>query len=135
MNKLWVAIGFYANLIVIILAWLCSTITIFASKSLLDMVLNSVAVLFMIQIDDEIVTFSDYDNVLHTMAEFASKSRAEAGCDKIAEFLLKIQVLWAKPRVCALVIFPLTLVPPLFTLFCYGPSLYDENCDSNTDSN
>ena len=127
-SKIWVAIGFYANLMSLVLAWLCSALVVFASKDMLEMVLNSVAVLFIIDIDDLIVQGSDYDNVLLTLGSWASKSSASAALDKIAETLLKIQLLWSKPFVCTLIVTPLTMIPPLFTILCYGLSGYDENC-------
>ena len=120
-----VAIGFYANLIVLILCWLCSSLIIFASKDMLEMVLNSVAVLFMITIDDEIVAFSDYENVLSTIGGFSSKNAAVACVDKFAEILLKIQYVWTKPFICTLILTPLTLIAPLFTIMCYGEDQLD----------
>mmetsp|Transcript_48619 Transcript_48619/g.77776 ORF Transcript_48619/g.77776 Transcript_48619/m.77776 type:complete len:253 (+) Transcript_48619:21-779(+) len=127
-SKIVVAIGFYANLIVLLLCWFCSTVIIFASKDLLDMVLNSVAVLFMISIDDEIITFSDYERVTTAMADYASKSSAEACLDKLAQALLKLQLLWSKPMICTAIVSILTLIPPVFTILCYGPVQYDTDC-------
>merc|ERR1712176_1694671 len=117
-SKIMVAIGFYANLIVLILSWLCSSLIIFASKDMLEMVLNSVAVLFMITIDDEIVAFSDYENVLSTIGGFSSKNKAAACVDKFAVILLKIQSIWKKPCCCTMILTPLTLVAPIFTIMC-----------------
>lgn len=124
-SKIMVAIGFYANLIVLILCWLCSSLIIFASKDMLEMVLNSVAVLFMITIDDEIVTFSDYENVLSTIGGFSPKNKAAACLDKFAEILLKIQYIWTKPFICTLILTPLTLIAPIFTIMCYGENQLD----------
>eukprot|EP01083_Nonionella_stella_P259632 886245_1 len=111
-SKILVALGLYANIIVLILSWLCSSIVVFASKDMLEMVLNSVAVLFMITIDDEIVGFSDYNNVMATMTTWSSSSKASAVLDKIATTLLKIQILWSKPMVCTFIITPLTIIAP-----------------------
>eukprot|EP01084_Bolivina_argentea_P320622 556324_1 len=120
-SKIWVAMGLWANIIVLIMSWLCSVIIIYTSTTMLDMVLNAVAVLFMITIDDEIVTFSDYENVLKTMSSYSSQSKAGAIFDKIGGGLLKIQILWGKPIICTAVLTPLIVVPPLFTILCYSP--------------
>eukprot|EP00485_Elphidium_margaritaceum_P023147 CAMPEP_0202712646 /NCGR_PEP_ID=MMETSP1385-20130828/43558_1 /ASSEMBLY_ACC=CAM_ASM_000861 /TAXON_ID=933848 /ORGANISM="Elphidium margaritaceum" /LENGTH=256 /DNA_ID=CAMNT_0049372737 /DNA_START=9 /DNA_END=779 /DNA_ORIENTATION=+ len=127
-SKIWVCIGLYTNVMVLLLCWLCSVIIVFASKSLLDMVLNAVAVLFMITIDDEIVTFSDYDNVLATMASYSSKNAASRALDKCAEKMLNLQVLWSKPWLCSVVMLPLTIAAPLFTIICYGPAEFSADC-------
>eukprot|EP01083_Nonionella_stella_P069356 184877_1 len=141
-SKIWVAIGFYANLITLVLSWLCSSIIIFASKDIIEMVLNSVAVLFMITIDDEIVGFSDYENVTTMFGSYSAKNKASAWLDKVAEGLMKIQVIWDSKRtvicgkpceVCTFIMTPLTIVAPLFTIMCYGMSAYDEDCNLITE--
>ena len=118
-SKIWVALGFYINLFSLLLSWFCSTVIIFYTDNLLDMILNSVAVLFIIQIDDDIVTFSDYENILKTMAAYSSQNLASKWLDKLAAALLKIQLLWSKPKVCTFVITPLTVLPPIITILCY----------------
>ena len=91
------------------------------------MVLNSVAVLFIITIDNEIVFDSDYLNVAR--GGWSSKSSAGAILDKGAVWLMKVQSLWTcKPIFCTVFITILTLFAPVFTIMCWGPSQLDENC-------
>ena len=124
-SKIWVAIGFYTNIIVLVLCWLCSSIIIFATKDLLEMVLNSVAVLFMISIDDEIVSFDDRNNITNMGAsgpKSGAAAAASAGLDKIATNMMKLQRLWEYNLVCTVIITVLTIIAPLLTILCYGPA-------------
>ena len=91
------------------------------------MVLNSVAVLFIITIDNEIVFDSDYANV--SRGGWSSKSKGAAILDKGAVMLMKVQSLWTcKPMFCTFFITILTLISPIFTILCYGPSEFDADC-------
>ena len=94
----------------------------------------------MITIDDEIVTFSDYENVLSTMSSYSNKSSAAACLDKIAETLLKLQKLWefqlfGKLPICTLIMTPLTLIAPLFTILCYTLIILNIVCYANNKKN
>eukprot|EP01084_Bolivina_argentea_P278135 475033_1 len=63
-NSLWIGVGLWVNLFSLILSWFVSCIIIFTSEDILNMVLNSVAVTFMLTLDDEIIGASDYNRIV-----------------------------------------------------------------------
>ena len=92
------------------------------------MVLNSVAITFLITIDDEIVLGNDYRNLRELDGADNSFCQAvNVVYAKIGGLLLKIQPLWEKEvhwknyatTFCDIFLCPLMIVLPLFVLFCY----------------
>merc|ERR1712204_550 len=69
---------------------------------------NSVAVLFMITLDDEIVSFSDYSQVTMSLGQ-AQVNRVCAACGVVGTVLLKLQVIWRIPYLCSLLVFPFVI--------------------------
>ena len=118
-SRFWVAVGFITNIIVLLLTWVCSTITIMSSKTLDVIVLNSVAVLFMVVLDDEIVSFADYSQIPNALGQ-GSVSRICQACDIVGGLLLKIQLLWKIPYICSILMFILTVIVPIGVLGCYN---------------
>merc|ERR1712228_730585 len=110
--------------------WICSTLTIMTSKGIDVIVLNSVAVLFMITLDDEIVTFSDYSQVTMYLGQ-AQVNRLCAACGIAGTVLLKLQVIWRIPYLCSLLIFPFMVVIPIAVLGCYNSDTFIDpnNCE------
>lgn len=132
-SKFWVAIGLWTNVIVLLLTWVCSTITIITSKGLDVIVLNAVAVLFMVTLDDEIVTFSDYTDVQQYLGQ-GSVSRICSACDLIGAILLKFQLIWKIPYFCSILMFPFVVVIPIGVLACYNSDIIINPNDCTTDT-
>lgn len=122
-SKLWVAVGLWTNTLVLLLTWICSTLTIMTSKGIDVIVLNSVAVLFMITLDDEIVSFSDYSQVTMSLGQ-AQMNRFCAACGIVGTILLKLQIIWRIPYFCSLLIFPFVVIIPLCVLGCYNADTF-----------
>eukprot|EP01084_Bolivina_argentea_P240386 403872_1 len=122
-SKFWVAIGLYTNLVVLLLTWVCSTITIMTSKGIDVIVLNSVAVLFMVTLDDQIVTFADYSQIQMSIGQ-GTVNRCCSALDLVGGLLLKLQLVWKIPYFCGILMFPLTVVVPVLVLGCYNDSQY-----------
>lgn len=93
-----------------------------SSKTLDVIVLNSVAVLFMVVLDDEIVSFADYSQIPNALGQ-GSVSRICQACDIVGGLLLKIQLLWKIPYVCSILMFILTVVVPIGVLACYNDEI------------
>jgi len=130
-SKLWVAVGLLTNILVLFLTWVCSTITIMTSKGIDVIVLNSVAVLFMVALDDEIVTFADYSQVEMSLGR-GTVSRVCKACDILGGLLLKIQLVWKIPYFCLILVFPLTVAIPVFVLACYNSTEIIDPITCNT---
>lgn len=64
LNQIWLRLGFSINLFVAILAIYGSFLVIYFSTSSLDMVLNSVALFFIVELDDLLVRNKDYQRIL-----------------------------------------------------------------------
>ena len=93
------------------------------SKGIDVIVLNSVAVLFMITLDDEIVTFSDYSQVTMSLGR-AQVNQLCAACGIAGTILLKLQIIWRIPYLCGLLIFPFVVIIPLSVLGCYNSDTF-----------
>ena len=108
------------NTLVMVLTWLCSVMTILTSKGIDVIVLNSVAVLFMIQLDDQIVLASDYQTAGSVIGSPQPMGRVCDIMDKIGYLMLKIQKIWTVPYFCSIIIWPLIVMVPLSMLRCYN---------------
>merc|ERR1719229_501930 len=71
-NKVWLRIGFTVNLFVSIIAVFGSFLVIFFTDNSLDMVLNSVALFFIIELDDLLVKNSDYDRIEEYITKYGN---------------------------------------------------------------
>ena len=102
-----------------------------SSKSLDFIVLNSVAVLFMVVLDDDVVTFADYSQVTISLGQ-EPVSRVCAAFDIVGGILLKLQLVWKLPYVCSILMFLLTVAIPIVVLSCYNNEIIINpvNCES-----
>eukprot|EP01084_Bolivina_argentea_P270833 460615_1 len=69
-NKFWIYIGLSANMISLFLALIGSNILIFWAENSLDVILNCVAIFFMVTIDDEIIGETDYENLIKWLSDY-----------------------------------------------------------------
>merc|ERR1712154_327090 len=70
-------IGFTVNIIVAIVAVYGSFLVIFFSDDSLDMVLNSVALFFIVELDDMLVRQSDYERIAEYIGEIRDMPQLE----------------------------------------------------------
>lgn len=127
-NSMWVGVGLWVNLFSLILSWFVSCIIIFTSADLLEMMLNAVAVTFMLTLDDEIIGASDYTRIEQWDGGNNSACRAvDTIYDKIGALLLKIWPCWQRRiqvknctfECCDLLLLPFMIIIPFIVLFCY----------------
>jgi len=64
-NLVWLRIGLSVNIFVTIVAVYGSFVTVFFSHSSMDMILNSVALFFLVELDDMLVKADDYATIKH----------------------------------------------------------------------
>eukprot|EP01084_Bolivina_argentea_P230287 388479_1 len=99
-NSLWVGVGLWVNLFSLCLSWFVSCIIIFTSADILNMVLNSVAVTFMLTLDDEIIGESDYTRIVRLASSnegSAPLCRAlETVQRKIGGLMMKVHSCWQR---------------------------------------
>eukprot|EP01084_Bolivina_argentea_P114622 204024_1 len=69
-NKWWIYIGLHANGLTLLFGLIGSNILLFWASDAFDVILNCVAVFFMVQIDNEIVGTSDYENLRNWISDF-----------------------------------------------------------------
>lgn len=62
-NKFWLSSGIFINTFVLAASWFVSIVVIFLATDPLDMILNSIAVYFIIELDDMMVNRVDYEFV------------------------------------------------------------------------
>jgi len=86
LNIVWLRIGFSVNVIASILAVYGSFMVVFFSDNSLDMILNSVALFFLVELDDLLVKASDYQRIGDYIREYQSeKERLEKTTDAVDE--------------------------------------------------
>lgn len=62
-NKYWVLTGKYINIIALLLAIYGSYIVLYTTDDILDVILNSVALFFILEVDDYILDSTDYQRI------------------------------------------------------------------------
>merc|ERR1719208_170317 len=75
LNVFWLRMGFSVNVIASILAVYGSFMAVFFSDNSLDMILNSVALFFVAELDDLLVKSSDYSKIKERIVEFKEDER------------------------------------------------------------
>lgn len=147
---MWVAVGFITNFLVLTLSWFCSVIIIYLSPTLLELVLNSLAVQFLISLDDEIISSYDYDNISNWIDEqytgWIPQSCVDCVFDKVGDCMLSILCLWEKRvsfnfrsgsvggacngallqniLLLDILLYPFLFMLPFLVLICYNRDLY-----------
>mmetsp|Transcript_19018 Transcript_19018/g.30267 ORF Transcript_19018/g.30267 Transcript_19018/m.30267 type:complete len:290 (-) Transcript_19018:65-934(-) len=75
-NGTWIRIGGYYNILLSNIAIVASYVLVFLSTSVLDMVLNCVALFFVVELDDLLVTKYDYYKISYFISHWkASKTK------------------------------------------------------------
>jgi len=130
-NPFWVGVGLWTNLVSLLFSWFVSVIIIFASPDLLEMILNAVAVTFLLTLDDEIIGPSDYNRILSWDGGSNSMCGAvDTVWAKIGGLLLKIHPCWQRRyalrggccviECCDILLLPFAIGLPFIVLFCYS---------------
>eukprot|EP00484_Ammonia_sp_Unknown_P026633 CAMPEP_0197034222 /NCGR_PEP_ID=MMETSP1384-20130603/12398_1 /TAXON_ID=29189 /ORGANISM="Ammonia sp." /LENGTH=433 /DNA_ID=CAMNT_0042464125 /DNA_START=26 /DNA_END=1325 /DNA_ORIENTATION=- len=76
-NSAWLRVGFTVNVFVSIIAVYGSMTVILFSDNSLDMVLNSVALFFIVELDDLLVKQSDYERIYNHIKEYTHEPMEE----------------------------------------------------------
>lgn len=63
----WITIGLFANFFTLFFSLIGSNLLIYWAENALDVILNCVAIFFLLQIDNEIIGLSDYENIKRWM--------------------------------------------------------------------
>merc|ERR1711920_218233 len=84
LNIIWLRIGFSVNVFASILAVYGSFMVVFFSDNSLDMILNSVALFFVVELDDLLVKGSDYQRIGDHIRQYLAKEE-EAQKKKMSE--------------------------------------------------
>merc|ERR1712083_990047 len=77
LNIIWLRIGFSVNVFASILAVYGSFTVVFFSDNSLDMILNSVALFFVVELDDLLVKGSDYQRIGDYIRQYLAKEEEE----------------------------------------------------------
>jgi len=77
LNIMWLRIGFSVNVFASILAVYGSFMVVFFSDNSLDMILNSVALFFVVELDDLLVKGSDYQRIGDYIQQHLNKEEEE----------------------------------------------------------
>ena len=77
-NVVWLRIGFSVNVFASIVAVYGSFLVVFFSNDSLDMILNSVALFFVVEMDDLLVKKEDYERVEKYIQEYTYKDKRDA---------------------------------------------------------
>merc|ERR1719245_137025 len=85
LNVFWLRMGFSVNVIASILAVYGSFMVVFFSDNSLDMILNSVALFFVAELDDLLVKSSDYSEIMDEIKAYRNgkrnnKNKESSGC-------------------------------------------------------
>ena len=81
-STFWLQAGFTVNVIVSIVAVYGSFVVIFFSDDSLDMVLNSVALFFIVELDDLLVNDSDYERIGDYIENYVKSEMEEEMSEK-----------------------------------------------------
>merc|ERR1719242_124574 len=86
-NSTWLKIGLYVNIIASIFAVYGAFIVVFFSENALDMVLNSVALFFVLELDDLLVGVSDYEQIEQYIVDYHHVAKSTKGSVRTPLFL------------------------------------------------
>ena len=73
----WITVGLFANFFTLFFSLIGSNLLIYWAESALDVILNCVAIFFLLQIDNEMIGLSDYENIKRWMEN--QEQRASSG--------------------------------------------------------
>lgn len=130
-NKFWLSLGIFINIFVLVISWFVSIVVIFLATNPLDMILNSIAVYFIIELDDQMVNRIDYEFIevwikdeyemwMRNKFENRRKAGYEQSCiDKCGRCILKISSI-IDTACIQWTIRILTFTAPIFVLICFG---------------
>ena len=105
LSGLWLFTGAFYNTACFVLVVCASMLVILMSEKVFDMVLNCVALLFLMQMDDTFVTAADYKHVEIFFAESGYRHTRDNACD------LPYPKCWFKVAMCIQIIFFMVYMP------------------------
>mmetsp|Transcript_46006 Transcript_46006/g.41173 ORF Transcript_46006/g.41173 Transcript_46006/m.41173 type:complete len:310 (-) Transcript_46006:91-1020(-) len=132
-NKFWLSSGIFINTFVLAASWVVSVIVIFLATNPLDMILNSIAVYFIIELDDMMVNRIDYefidtwlDDEYEMWMRMKYEKRRKFGYEVSCIEKLGRCILWCSSctenAVVKWIIRFLALATPIAVLICFNQS-------------
>ena len=133
-DKGWIATGMSINLMVLVYSWLISVIVLFYSDNPLDMVLNSVAIYFIVELDDEAVFASDFqrinewldthyddciDDYYENYVREGNTKQYYGKCDKYNIWIIKLVNFIGDRYYNRWFLLPYAFISPLYIFICY----------------
>ena len=129
-SKFWIGFGSLMNLYVISYSWFVSIGILHFSDNTFDMILNSLALYFLVELDNELVFASSYGHIddwlNHKYSDFidhhnehkrsVSKQKIDEKCGKC---MIRFVALVANKKYNQWFLLPLTFLAPLFLVLCY----------------
>mmetsp|Transcript_33759 Transcript_33759/g.54015 ORF Transcript_33759/g.54015 Transcript_33759/m.54015 type:complete len:330 (-) Transcript_33759:87-1076(-) len=127
-NQIWLRVGFSINLFVAIIAVYGSFLVIHFSESSQDMVLNSVALFFIVELDDLLVRRKDYEQIeefVRGQVEDANNVRLRSACRMCCKrccnkFVSCVGWIYVLPfNIIKHITIVLCIFLPFFVAYCY----------------
>ena len=128
-NKFWIALGLLLNVIVTISGWIASLFLVYLSEYPLEMVLNAVALYFVVDLDNEAVYFGDYKKLANWIEleyddfidrHYESESTETRGrCDRISDFIIKMAHFIGCRDYNVFYLLPIAFISPIYMMICY----------------
>ena len=138
-SKYWIALGMLLNCVVVLTAWVSSVLILYLADNPLDMVLNSLALYFIVELDDEFVYFGDYKKLANWIEveyddfidryyenQYGSKQQKCCATNVIctiirckSEFYIKIVRFIGNRKYNVFFLLPFAFICPMFMIICY----------------
>eukprot|EP00484_Ammonia_sp_Unknown_P000896 CAMPEP_0197021824 /NCGR_PEP_ID=MMETSP1384-20130603/2726_1 /TAXON_ID=29189 /ORGANISM="Ammonia sp." /LENGTH=309 /DNA_ID=CAMNT_0042449735 /DNA_START=23 /DNA_END=952 /DNA_ORIENTATION=+ len=123
-NSVWLRFGLSVNIVVSIIAVYGSFLVVFFSTNPLDMILNSVALFFIVELDDMLVRKKNYHKILDYIEkqEYKDEAIEEAGCcgKCLSNMSLCIGCIYTTPfQVLRYITIGLCFLIPFLVAYCY----------------
>ncbi len=119
-RPVWSAIGVITNAVALMACGLVSIIVIYSSETPIDTVLNSLALYFIVDIDDLLVDKYDYDRLKSAMTRILEASRADRDMQIATELPNKFRWLLMSVSKLLIVVKLVVLLSPVYIVTCKG---------------
>ena len=119
-RPVWSAIGVITNAVALAMCGVVSVIVIYSSETPIDTVLNSVALYFIVDIDDLLVDKYDFNRLKSAMTRILEASRADKDMAIATELPTKFRWLLMSVSKLLLVVKFLVLLSPVYIVTCKG---------------
>ena len=132
-SKVWIIYGLVLNLIVILTAWFASIIILYLSNDVLDMLLNSLALYFIVDVDDQAVYFNDFKQIQYWLSVYyddfvdqrfedkrnGKREKYEKCHKNCADPIIKAVHFIADKQYNRFFLLPIAFIAPVYLIICY----------------